>query len=189
MGLIPVADWPRSPSRAGRCPPRQNGNSYGLGDRLSRAPAQWTVLPSGPPVPANATVALPLLGSLDLLAVEANAQDCNPHRLLRVALQQYVSKALRSARACMPAEASPSMTRFHLRVRSQPRRQAEVLEVLGLEVQRGAPLSPAATNCLLTSMRKDLPQTVPNVSADTLPEFEGDATVLAALKLDPACGL
>jgi hypothetical protein len=30
---------------------------------------------------------------------------------------------------------------------------------------------------------------VPNVSADTLPEFEGDATVLAALKLDPACGL
>jgi hypothetical protein len=148
-----------------------------------------TVWPPGPPVPENAGVALPLLGALDLLAADASAQDRNPHGLLRGALQRYVSRALRSARACMPAEASPSMTRFHLRVRSRPHRQAQVLEVLGLEVQRGALLSPAATECLLTSLRKDLPQTVPDVSADTLPEFEGDATVLAALNLDPACGL
>jgi hypothetical protein len=138
-------------------------------------------------VSANAAVRLPRLGALDLLAVETGGD--NPHSLLRGALQQYVSRGLRNARACMPTDANPSMTRFHLRVRSQAGKQAEVLEVLGLEVQRGAPLSQAATDCLLTSLRRDLPQTLPSVPPDRLPDFDGDATVLAALKLNPACGL
>ena len=138
---------------------------------------------------ANASITLPVVGSLDLAALEGRDQRTNRPGLLRSALHNQVAGILARSRACTPPDMSPTVARLHLRVHSQAGGPATLLEVLDLSVQRGAPLSPATSACLLAALRSGLPRPIDGVDPALLPDFDGDATVPAALKLDPACGL
>jgi hypothetical protein len=154
----------------------------------SVAPLRSPALAASSPNLTLEPVILPAMGALDLQAVAMRDAPINGPGLLRDAVQKFVGRGLVRARRCLPADLHPTVARVHVRVRASGG-QAEVLEMLDLTVQRGAPLPDGNAECLLQSLRQDLPQAVTGVSPNALPEFDGDTTVLAILKIDPACGL